>query len=156
MSGERSINCRWCCHQKKEWPSWKLAKLDPLTTWWNWTWLPKCFHPSKCEKYSKTPQERRHPWRKTCQQQQKNQKLQWVDWIFHFEQDFCSVFGCSMIFVQSQGRPFGSSRPFSSFGSGCAGTRASGARTSWSRGGWGENLNFPWWWEHPPVTKWIF
>lgn len=25
--------------------------------------------------------------------------------------------------------------------------------------GWwwrGENLNFPWWWEHPPVTKWIF
>lgn len=132
-----------------------LAKIDPLRTWWNWIWLPKRFHPSKCEKYSETPQERRHPWKKTPNNNKKSKTaMGWLD--LPFWTGFLFGFGCSMIFVQSQGWPFGSSRPFGSFGSGCAGTRASGARTSWTRGGWGENLNFPWWWEHPPVTKWIF
>ena len=85
----------------------------------------------------------------------KNQKLQmgWLDLPF-FEQDFCSFLDVQRF--QSQGRPFGSSRPFGSFGSGCAGTRASGARTSWTRGGWVGDLNFPWWWEHPPVTNGFF
>lgn len=140
--------------RKKKWPSRKWAKIDLQTTWWNWIWLPKRFHPSKCEKYSETPQERRHPWKKTPNNNKKSKTpMGWLD--LPFWTGFLFGFGCSMIFVQSQGRPFGSSRPFGSFGSGCAGTRASGARTSWTRGagGWPQ---LPMMMGAPTSSKWIF
>ena len=41
----------------------------------------------------------------------KNQKLQWVDWIFHFEQDFCSVLDVQWFSYKAKVGPSGPPGP---------------------------------------------
>ena len=141
--------------REKMWPSRKWAKIDLQTTWWKWIWLPKRFHPSKCEKYSENPQERRRPWRKTPNNNKKSKTpmgligssiLKRIFFWFWMFNDFRTKPRLALRVLPAL--RFLRVRLCRDQGQRC--------QDLLDQRRWGENLNFPWWWEHPPVTKWIF